>query len=130
MDQRNFAKRLRQNMTDAERLIWKHLRAHRFSGEKFRRQQPIGPYVVDFIHFGARLIIECDGGQHNENADDRRRDAWLQKQGFHILRFWNHEIMNETESVLTTIFTTLTPLTTRERGTGGEGKNIGGERKK
>ena len=128
IDQRNFAKGLRKNMTDAERLIWKHLRAHRLSGEKFRRQQPIGPYVVDFVHFGARLIIECDGGQHNESTYDRRRDTWLQKQGFRLIRFWNHEIMNETESVLTTIFTTLTPLSPCGRGAGGEGEQLGGEK--
>ncbi|MES9942326.1 MAG: DUF559 domain-containing protein [Candidatus Thiodiazotropha sp. 6PLUC2] len=110
MDQRNFAKGLRKNMTDAERLIWKQLRAHRLSGQKFRRQQPIGPYVVDFVHFGARLIIECDGGQHNESTKDHRRDTWLRQQGFQLLRFWNHEIMNQTESVLTTIFSAITPL--------------------
>jgi very-short-patch-repair endonuclease len=125
MSQRPFVKALRQNMTDAERLFWKHLRAHRLSGHKFRRQQPIGPYVVDFVHFGARLIIECDGGQHNESADDQRRDVWLSQQGFRVLRFWNHDIMNETESVITEIFTALTPLYPRGRGVGGEGENQG-----
>ena len=126
MHQRDFAKALRQNMTDAERLLWKHLRAHRYMGQKFRRQQPIGPYIVDFVHFGARLIVECDGGQHNENPADKRRDAWLQAQGFHVLRFWNHDILNRTESVLSTIFNILTPLSPRGRGDGGEGvKNNG-----
>ena len=127
MDQRDFAKALRQNMTDAERQLWKHLRAHRLLEQKFRRQQPIGPYTVDFVHFGARLIIECDGGQHNESATDPQRDAWLKQQGFQILRFWNHEILHQTESVLTAIFTTLTPLSPRGRGAGGEGEKPAGE---
>ena len=87
MDQQQFAKTLRQNMTDAEQLLWRHLRAHRLDGQKFRRQQPIGPYVVDFVHFGARVIVEADGGQHNDNADDQVRDTWLAEQGFKVLRF-------------------------------------------
>ena len=65
LDQRQFTKTLRQNMTDAELLLWKHLRAHRMDGQKFRRQQPIGPYIVDFLHHGAGLVVEADGGQHN-----------------------------------------------------------------
>ena len=124
MNQRQFAKALRHNMTDAERFLWKHLRAHRLSGQKFRRQQPIGPYIVDFVHFGARLIVECDGGQHNESANDRRRDAWFDAQGFRVLRFWNHEIVNETESVLSAIFAALNPLSpgpSPARGEGGTG---------
>lgn len=67
MDQRAFARQLRRNMTEAEHVLWRHLRAHRFDGQKFRRQQPIGPYVVDFVHLRARLIIEADGGQHVES---------------------------------------------------------------
>jgi len=121
MEQRRFAKTLRQNMTDAERLLWKHLRAHRFSGQKFRRQQPIGPYIVDFVHFGARLIVECDGGQHNASATDPQRDAWLEKQGFNLLRFWNDEILNQTESVLSTIFNVLNPLSPNPSPARGEG---------
>src|SRR5690606_36880806 len=92
VDQQEFAKRLRRNMTDAERLLWKHLRAHRLNGHKFRRQHPIGPYIVDFVNLGANLIVEADGGQHNENALDVDRDAWLQSQGFKVLRFWNNDI--------------------------------------
>lgn len=93
MNQQRFAKKLRQNMTDAEQLLWRHLRAHRLSGQKFRRQQPIGPYIVDFVHFGARLIIEADGGQHNDNAEDRMRDAYLHRHGFRVLRFWNQRFL-------------------------------------
>lgn len=103
MDQHQFAKTLRQNMTDAERLPWRHLRAHRLLGQKFRRQQPIGPYVVDFVHFGARLIVEADGGQHNGCEQDAVRDRWLEQQGFRVLRFWNNDILREPETVLARI---------------------------
>ena len=78
MDQRHFAKTLRQGMTDAELWLWRQLRAHRLYGQKFRRQQPLGPYVVDFVHFGARLIVEADGGQHDGSDRDSVRDARLQ----------------------------------------------------
>ncbi|WP_028217947.1 endonuclease domain-containing protein [Paraburkholderia oxyphila] len=98
-----FARFLRKNMTDAEQLLWRHLRAHRLCGQKFRRQQPIGPYIVDFVHFGARLVIEADGGQHNGSADDAARDAWLQSRGFTVLRFWNDEILLNIEVVLEVI---------------------------
>ena len=102
-----FLKNLRSNMTDAERLLWSHLRAHRLLGEKFRRQQPIGSYIADFVHFGARLIIEADGGQHNQSPRDAHRDAWLAAQGFQVLRFWNHQILHETQTVLEHIFNTI-----------------------
>ncbi len=96
----DHAKRLRRNMTDAEKLLWRHLRAHRLRGEKFRRQQPIGDYIVDFVHFGARLVIEADGGQHHESTDDSVRDAWLRGQGFNVLRFWNTDILTNTVAVV------------------------------
>lgn len=107
MKRKDFAKQLRRNMTDAEHKLWKHLRAHRLLGRKFRRQHPIGPYVVGFVHYGAMLIVEADGGQHNESAHDVKRDAWLDTQGFRVLRFWNNEILNETEAVLTAILNAL-----------------------
>lgn len=130
MQQRHFAKALRQNMTDAEQTLWKHLRAHRLRGQKFRRQQPIGPNIVDIVHFDARLIIECDGGQHNASTTDPQRDAWLRQQGFKVLRYWNHEILNETESVLAEILNILPPLSPRRRGAGGEGEKAAGEEEK
>ncbi|MEN5359612.1 DUF559 domain-containing protein [Luteimonas sp. TWI382] len=99
MDQRAFAKTLCRNMTGAELVLWRHLRAHRFDGQKVRRKQPIGPYVVDFAHFGARPIIEADGGQHVESPKDAVRDAWLNEQGFQGLRFWNDDILKRPESV-------------------------------
>ena len=123
MPQRDFVKQLRVQMTDAERLLWKHLRAHRLNGEKFRRQQPIGLYVVDFVHFSTRLIVEADGGQHNESASDAQRDTWLVSQGFRVLRFWNHEILNNTDAVLESVLMAMrmaplspTPLPQGERG--------------
>ncbi len=107
MDQRAFAKALRQNLTDAEQLLWRQLRGHRLAGHKFRRQQPLGPYVVDFIHFGARLIVEADGGQHNGSEGDAARDAWLRQHGFRIMRFWNHDILQHPEGVLTRVLAAL-----------------------
>ncbi|MBV8657196.1 MAG: endonuclease domain-containing protein [Burkholderiales bacterium] len=107
MPTHTFAKALRQNMTDAEQLLWRHLRAHRLTGQKFRRQQPIGPYIVDFVHFDARVIVEADGGQHLESQSDAERDAWLQQQGFAVLRFWNDDILQRTDSVLETIWHAL-----------------------
>ena len=105
-----FVKHLRQHMTDSEIALWRHLRAHRLNGEKFRRQQPIGRYVVDFVHFGARLIVEADGGQHNRSAADERRDTWLRAQGFTVMRFWNNEIMQNLAGVLETIMAAVSEL--------------------
>jgi very-short-patch-repair endonuclease len=110
MEQQEFAKHLRHRMTDSENKLWRHLRAHRLNGKKFRRQQPIGPYVVDFVHFGARLIVEADGGQHNDAPHDERRDAWLRTQGFKVLRFWNNEIMSNLDGVLITVMAALNEL--------------------
>lgn len=107
MESRDFAKQLRQNLTDAERVLWRHLRAHRFQGQKFRRQQPLGPYILDFVHFGAKLVIEADGGQHSESSSDAVRDDWLTSEGFRVLRFWNHQILREPEAVLEQILSAL-----------------------
>jgi very-short-patch-repair endonuclease len=88
------AKALRRNLTEAEQRLWYHLRAHRFMGYKFKRQKPIGRYIVDFACLEHRLIIELDGGQHSEQAVyDQQRDTWLRSQGYTILRFWNNDVM-------------------------------------
>jgi very-short-patch-repair endonuclease len=95
------AKALRKAMTEVEKRLWYHLRAHRLLGMKFKRQKPIGPYIVDFACPALSLVIEVDGGQHSENAAyDRQRDIWLHKYGYTVLRFWNNEVMENMEGVL------------------------------
>ena len=94
------AKALRKRQTDAEAVLWKHLRDRRLGDHKFRRQQPLGPYIVDFVCFEKRLIVELDGGQHNQrSAADADRDAWLESQGYQVLRFWNNEVFRQAEAV-------------------------------
>ncbi len=95
-------------MTDAERLLWYHLRNRNLRGWKFRRQHPVGPFIVDFICAEKNFIIEVDGGQHTVNvAQDNQRALFLQEQGYQILRFWNNEVLQETEAVLTRILDIL-----------------------
>jgi adenine-specific DNA-methyltransferase len=108
MNKRDFARQLRKNATDAERKLWRRLRDRRFSGYKFRRQHPIGPYVVDFVCLEQRLVIELDGGQHLERRGyDRNRDRWLANEGYRILRFPDNAALRETEAVLQVIWKTL-----------------------
>lgn len=107
------AKSLRSHQTDAEQRLWYHLRAHRFMGLKFKRQKPIGPYIVDFVCFEPRLVIELDGGQHaDQTTYDRKRDAYLQAQGFAVLRFWNNQALTETDAVLDAIRLKVLELST------------------
>ena len=104
------ARLLRKSSTDTERLLWQHLRAGRFYGHKFKRQQPLGNYVVDFVCFEARLIIELDGGQHADQADaDKIRGQWLNGQGFRVLRFWNNEVLTNLEGVMQCMHAALSP---------------------
>ena len=99
-----IAKNLRKKSTDAERLLWRYLRAKQSEGVKFRRQQPIGNYVVDFVCFENRIVIEVDGGQHQIEKDkDMKRDKWLKEQGFVVLRFWNNEVLKNIEGVMEVI---------------------------
>jgi adenine-specific DNA-methyltransferase len=93
------ARQLRRDMTDSERQIWYALRDRRFGNWKFRRQASIGPYVVDFLCHAARLIVEIDGGQHTEESD-ARRTAFLEAQGFRVIRFWNNDVLGNTDGVL------------------------------
>ena len=102
------ARRLRQAETEAERIAWKILRNRQQKGYKFRRQQPIGPYVVDFVCFEKKLVVELDGGQHAEqSAYDAERTTWLESQGFRVLRFWNHQVLREIEAVKEVIWKEL-----------------------
>ena len=96
-----FAKRMRHQSTEAEYRLWLHLRAWRLRGCKFRRQQPLGRYIVDFVCFEHRLVIEVDGSQHLEQAGhDVARTMWLAENGFRVLRFWNDDVLARTDVVL------------------------------
>ncbi len=95
------ARALRRQLTDAEQKLWSILRLRKLGGLKFRRQFPIGPYIADFVCLERRLVIEVDGGQHAVTAkqEDAARTAWLQTQGFRVLRFWNNDVLGNPEGV-------------------------------
>ena len=99
--------KLGQNCTDAERRLWSVLRDRRLHGYKFRRQHPIGRFVVDFACTKYHLVVEADGGQHNGSVADERRTKWLESQGWRVIRFWNNEILANTEGVATVILEAL-----------------------
>jgi very-short-patch-repair endonuclease len=104
---RKRARDLRKNSTDAERHLWYHLRANRLRF-KFKRQVPIGVYIVDFVCLEKRLIIELDGGQHMDNQTyDTKRTDWLLAHGFKVLRFWNNDVFQQTPSILEVIMKAL-----------------------
>ena len=104
-DIRAFAREMRSRMTDAEALLWMLLRNRRIAGAKFRRQHPVGRYILDFYCVEKHLGIELDGGQHAETIGyDQQRERWLLKQGIRILRFWNNQMLAETEAVTEMIF--------------------------
>ena len=95
----NRSRSLRGAQTEAEQCLWYHLRGRRFMGLKFKRQKPIGPYIADFVCLEVGLVIEADGGQHGDAAD-ARRDKWMEAQGLTVLRFWNHDVLQQTDAVL------------------------------
>jgi very-short-patch-repair endonuclease len=104
------AKELRKNATEAEKFLWQRLHAKQLHGFKFRRQEQIGRFIVDFVCYERKLIVEADGGQHAvELEKDAERTAWLHSQGFKVLRFWNHEILTNLEGVLMEIEQHLNP---------------------
>ena len=106
----NQAKMLRKNMTEQEKVLWNILRSNKFYGLKFRRQVPIGNYVVDFVCEIHNLIIELDGGQHNEPDNieyDKQRTEFLKNKGYKVLRFWNNEIDDNTDGVCEVIYKTI-----------------------
>jgi very-short-patch-repair endonuclease len=102
-------------MTDAERRLWSLLRGRRLSGYKFRRQYPLGPFIADFASIEHRLVIEADGGQHNESDRDARRTAWLEKLGWRVLRFWNNDILQNPEGVADVIVDALDQMSLRRQ---------------
>ena len=98
------ARTLRKKSTDAERLLWKHLRMRQLGAYKFRRQQPIGAYIVDFVCLEKRLIIELDGGRHTEQVEyDEKRSSWLRERGYRVLRYWNHDVLITPDVVMANI---------------------------
>jgi very-short-patch-repair endonuclease len=106
------ARQLRTQPTKAEALLWQQLRGRRFDSFKFRRQRPIGPYFADFVCMECHLVVELDGGQHVDDAAyDAQRTAFMRQAGFYVVRFWNHDVLQETEAVLTSILQTLQTLT-------------------
>jgi very-short-patch-repair endonuclease len=120
---RSRARSLRRDSTDAERVIWVALRAHRLNGAGFRRQKPIGSYIADFACEAPKLIVELDGGQHFETEQqkrDARRDKFLRGKGYRILRFNNHDVMSNKDGVLETIAAAIeaspSPTLPRKRG--------------
>ena len=94
------ARQLRRTSTDTERHLWKRLKDRQISGAKFRRQVSLGPFVVDFVSFEARLIVEVDGGQHADSERDAERSRFLESQGFRVLRFWNNDVLADIEGVI------------------------------
>ena len=105
------SRHLRKNLTDAEQALWNILRSRQMSGYKFRRQVPIGPYIVDFVCFEIRLVIEVDGGQHMERENyDAERTAWLEDAEFRVIRFWNNQVLEEIDAVKDAIWTAVRRL--------------------
>jgi very-short-patch-repair endonuclease len=98
-----IARKLRVNQTDAETVLWNRIRSRQIDGHKFVRQQPIGGYICDFVCRERLLIVEVDGGQHNESAADAIRDRRLTEDGYRVLRFWNNDVLGNLEGVLVTI---------------------------
>ena len=103
----HIERKLRLQQTDAERKLWFALRDRRLGGHKFVRQEAIGPCIADFVCRAKNLIIEVDGGQHSENARDAERDAYLVREGYRVLRFWNNDVLTNREGVLLTILEAL-----------------------
>jgi very-short-patch-repair endonuclease len=103
----NRARSLRKAMTEAEKKLWWMLRGRQLDGWKFRRQHPVGPYVADFACVERRLIVEADGGQHAGSQSDVQRTAWLEGQGWRVIRFWNNDILGNMEGVMGEILSAL-----------------------
>ncbi|OQW76925.1 MAG: ATP-dependent helicase HrpA [Proteobacteria bacterium ST_bin11] len=108
---KELARSLRKNQTDAERVIWQQLRNRQLLGCKFRRQQVIGPFIVDFVCLEPQLVIEIDGGQHADQREyDQNRSQYLQQVGYTVLRFWNNEVLQYTPAVMEAIHLTILEL--------------------
>jgi very-short-patch-repair endonuclease len=97
------AQQLRNNATDAERKLWRHLSSRQVEGFKFSRQMPIGPFICDFLCRERQLIIELDGGQHAQSQRDTSRTAYLEREGYRVIRFWNNDVLGNVEGVIQVI---------------------------
>jgi len=105
-----YAKLLREELTPAESKLWAYLRGNKLNGVYFRRQHAIGKYVPDFCAIKAKLIIELDGSQHlDQDENDLERTKYLKEKGYKMLRFWNHQVINDIDSVILTITAALEP---------------------
>ena len=120
---KQFARNLRRNQTDAEKRLWRSLRDRQVCGFKFRRQHIIEPYIVDFVCIEKKLIVEIDGGQHAEKVDaDNERTKYLEDNGYRVIRFWNNDVLGNTDVVLDVILDKLnetphpSPLPSKGRG--------------
>ncbi|AJY47711.1 endonuclease domain-containing protein [Martelella endophytica] len=102
-----FARALRRNETDAEKVLWRELRNRNLNGFKFTRQYPIGPFIADFACREKTLVIELDGAQHADNMRDMERTRYINSAGFSVIRFWNEEVLREREDTLETIVAIL-----------------------
>ena len=100
---RDRARELRRDMTPAERKLWQVLKARQMDGHRFRRQHPMGPYVADFACLEIGVVIEVDGGQHDESENDLHRDRFMEAKGFKVLRFWNNDVLANLEGVCSVI---------------------------
>ncbi|WP_300185231.1 DUF559 domain-containing protein [Bradyrhizobium sp.] len=122
--QRQFARQMRVQPTDAERVLWQRLRHDiALSGSHFRRQALVGPFIVDFASRKAKIVIELDGGQHNQQqAQDASRQRQIEAAGYRVLRFWNHDVLGNLEGVLTEIQSALPPTPNPSPQGGGEKK--------
>ena len=121
-----FAKELRTNATDAEQKLWSIVRGNKLNGLHFKRQQPIGQYIVDFVCFSQKVIIELDGGGHNEETQinsDNERTKYLNSQGFKVIRVWNNDVLTNTEGTIEYILSSLAPCG-RGVGRGGWGNSL------
>jgi very-short-patch-repair endonuclease len=104
---RGHARQMRHKPTDAEARMWRFLRDRRFAGFKFRRQVPFKGYILDFVCFERRVVVEIDGSQHYESQRDETRDAALASEGFYVIRYWNNDVLQRSASVLEDLFSKL-----------------------
>ncbi len=117
------SRELRNSATHAERMLWRHLRNRQLGGVRFNRQVPIGPYICDFVARTPKLVIELDGGQHALSTEiDARRTAYLECRGYRVLRFWNNDVLENVEGVITVVVAEF-----RDRPSPSPSRTAGGE---